>query len=223
MECIPGEQVEVEVTQLLGPAYTGSRLQVYTGHTGTVRPPLVFNSTTLLTYGDDMTVRLWDIASGTPLVVLNTGHTDSIRGAGLFTIGSSKFLFTVGADSVIMRWNTATWVNDVSYSTGSTTCFYPTVYRSSQLIVGCSDGSVKNFNVTTGALVVSYQGHPGEVRQVAVLNDLLFTTGGYSDFRLVVFDLLKSSPQVVASPRDTCGTAFTAAICRRASLSRRIS
>jgi len=119
---------------------------------------------TLISGGQDHTVRLWDVATGQQQAVLK-GHGDAVEGVCFAPDG--KTFATCSGDTVKI-WDTEArrvkmvlsghrdWVVQVSYSPDGRT-----------LATASRDGSVKLWNVASGQEVATLSGHAGRVHAVA--------------------------------------------------------
>jgi WD40 repeat protein len=96
--------------------------------------------------GDDMTVRVWDVATGRELRVFR-GHAQSVHSIGFSPDG--KRLVSASADSTVRVWDADTGQELLTLrsptDTVLTVAFSP---EGDRLVAGCADGIVKVWDGT---------------------------------------------------------------------------
>ncbi|RKP23460.1 WD40-repeat-containing domain protein [Syncephalis pseudoplumigaleata] len=135
----------------------------------------------LWTAGTDGTVRCWDIDTGRCVATLS-GHATSIFAVHASTSdGSGSDLWTASADKTARRWDLATCSEDTSLE-------HPAAVRSVHtvgpyVVTGCRDEHVRVFDVASGQLVATLEGHFDEIMSIAAHNGVLYTASLDSTIR----------------------------------------
>jgi hypothetical protein len=172
-------------TPAAGAAPAPGRFQ---GHIGPVRC-LAFapDSRFALSGGDDHSVRLWDVTSGTERRRFD-GHTEEVLAVAFAPDGQRAV--SAGNDRTIRLWDLGTgrplgcWrghadaVRSLAFGPGGRF-----------VLSGSDDGTARLWDAATGAEVRTFAGHQGRVASVAVSGDgRRALTGGY-DHTVRVWDL----------------------------------
>jgi WD40 repeat protein len=130
---------------------------------------------TLATGGADKAVRLWEVASGKPLAVLE-GHADAV--AGLSFSPDGKALASAGYDHAVKLWDLSSWraggVNPPSQTlTGHKNWVLAVAFSPDGLTLASasSDRTAKLWDVATGQERAAFTRHRGSVRAVAFSPD----------------------------------------------------
>lgn len=119
----------------------------------------------LLTFSDDMTVRIWDPETGEQLRLLN-GHQSPLNAAQWSPDGSK--IATTGDDGTLNIWDTNTFQNIQSIDTGSNIAWSLAWSEDGSLIVvGTHDGLVHIWNAQTGDSIDQLPGHNTFVTHLA--------------------------------------------------------
>ncbi len=145
-------------------------VRVLEGHIGAVRALAISaNGATVVSAGDDRTVRLWDAATGAARATL-TGHTRTVLAVAISADGAT--VVSGGSDNTARLWDAATgalratleghtdWVRAVGISSDGAT-----------VISAGEDGTVRLWNGGTGMARATLEGHTDRVRAVAISGD----------------------------------------------------
>jgi len=83
---------------------THSRL---VGHSGSVRAVAILGGSrnSIVTAGDDKTIRVWDTSNRRTTVEPNQGHTDWVLGIALTAIDGTDVVLSGGVDRQVIAWN----------------------------------------------------------------------------------------------------------------------
>ncbi|KAI9595478.1 WD40-repeat-containing domain protein [Syncephalis fuscata] len=166
-------QVE-SVTITIGPNPTLKKLE--DGST-TPTPTTTTTATTirewLWTAGTDGTVRCWDIDTCRCVATL-TGHDTSIFDVHTSAIeGVTGDMWTASADKTVRRWDLETCTEDTALE-------HPDAVRSVSVIgpyamTGCRDEHVRAFDIASGQLIATMEGHYDEIMSIIAHNGILYT------------------------------------------------
>jgi len=145
---------------------------------------------TILSGGDDFTIRMWNTATGECLKVFR-GHTGNVRSIAL---GPNGTFFSGGHDNSVRQWDSSTgecirvfeghagWVTSVAFDGTS-------------LFSGSVDKCVKKWDIGTGAALFTSNLHDGWVSSLAVgpaESGVVFTGSG--DCSIVAWDTATGNP-----------------------------
>jgi WD40 repeat protein len=151
-----------------------------TGHHGRVRAltalPGEDGRTVLVSGGNDGTVRLWDLASGTQIGGTRTDHQAPVWGLAAVPQGTSVSLASAGDDETIRFWSTNGRTDSwrVMRSRTGWLLSFTTVTVGGQpwLITGSTDGEVRLWRperVTRATERTSFTVHHGPVRALTAM------------------------------------------------------
>ncbi len=160
-----------------GWSYDGRLQTCWRGHTGCVYS-LAWTGDHLASGSADKTVRLWAVHTGQTTRVL-TG-----RGTVLSLCAVDALLFSGGSGSAVQVWSLKTGekTNQLFGHNGSVKCLLSFPLRGTVLSAG-TDGLVKEWTCE-GQLASQLEAHRTSVTTCAVAEDLLFTGGGESNFKI---------------------------------------
>ena len=142
---------------------------------------------TLASSGWDRTVRLWDVASGQPIAVLE-GHTDGVISVSFSPDGQT--LASSGWDRTVRLWEVASgqpitglrghtdWVFSVSFSPDGQT-----------LASGSADATVRLWEVASGQPIAVLEGHTSWVSSVSFSPDGQTVASGSADATILLWDM----------------------------------
>lgn len=154
---ISGEQVYVAI---LWDVNTGTQVQVFEGHTGSVRGvDMTRDGTTAVTASDDRSVRLWNVDNGA-LIRTFTGHTASVHAVS-FSTDESRVASGSG-DGTARIWTVATGAFvRIEAHTNSVNTVALTA-DGSRLVTTSKDLSAAVWDASTGALIHRLDGQRSE-------------------------------------------------------------
>jgi WD40 repeat protein len=203
-------------------AETGKELRTFTGHTA---PPITVDVApdghTALTTGKDGTVRQWNLRSTAP--VLLRGHEGEAWAAAFSPDG--KLLATAGADRKVRLWDVSgdrerpgygRPVRALEAPAGAGFLAVAFAPDGTRLAAGEGDlfapqaGAVRLWDVASGELLATMQGHAGAVRAVAFSPDGKLLASGGLDRTIRLWGAADGKPQGVWKGHATAvlGLAF---------------
>ena len=141
--------------------------------------------------GDDNTVKLWDVASGTLKTTLE-GHTDGINSVAFSPDGAT--LASGSEDSTVKLWNVATSILKTTLE-GHTDRVGSIAFSpdGQMLASGGDDNTVKLWDVVSGTLKTTLEGHTDWVRSVAFSPDGATLASGSEDGTVKFWDIATST------------------------------
>ena len=123
----------------------------------------------VLTASDDNTARLWDAASGAPLVTFK-GHDDFVRSAAFSPDG--KQVLTASLDNTARLWDAASGAALVTFKGHDdfvrSAAFSP---DAKQVLTASSDKTARLWDAASGAPLAAFEGHDGAVSSAAFSRD----------------------------------------------------
>jgi len=141
-----------------------TKTQVLGGHTGAVRVVYSPMSDQLASGSEDRTVRLWDSATGSALIIL-TGHIDYVNCVVYSPQGNT--VASASDDQTVRVWNAMTGecLRTLFGHTGGVSCvaFSP---DGSQIVSGGEDGQIRLYDVETGACQQTIIAHAGAIHAI---------------------------------------------------------
>ena len=178
--------------------------RIFTGHSGTVRSVAVgeLDGRPIVASGSsDDTVRVWDLATGTPVGDPLTGHGGTVNAVAVRELGGRPIVVSGGDDDTVRVWDLATgtpvgdpftghsdWVRSVAVGE---------LGGRPIVVSGGDDRTVRVCDLATGTPVGDpLTGHSGTVRSVAVgeLDGRPIVASGSSDRTVRVWDLATGTP-----------------------------
>ena len=161
------------------------------------------NGSTVLSAGADKTLKLWDASNGR-LVRIFKGHFSEVRSVAFSPNGATALSGggdpEEGCDYTLKLWDVATgrllrtfkghefWVNSVAFSPDSRTVLSGSLYQP-VMSGGRKDALLKLWDVATGKVVRSFEGHLNDVYSVAFSPDGRTMVSGSSDNTLKLWDV----------------------------------
>jgi|GEM_PF-4008310 len=157
------------------------------GHTGAAAGVIVTpDGKTLISVGNDNSVRLWDVATGKLLKTLE-GHTGWV-GSVLVTPDGTQAI-TAGGDNIIRVWDLKTQ-KEVKKLEGHTVAIRGLALTADgqTLISGSSDKTCRAWDLTTGKQIRKYGDEKASVESVGVTPNGKYVLAGNDKGIISVFD-----------------------------------
>ncbi|KAG7168977.1 WD repeat-containing protein 86-like 4 [Homarus americanus] len=166
---------------------SGSCLQVYKGHTGSIMTMATdLDARILFTGSTDSTIRSWDIRSSRLLKIFS-GHTTPIMCLSVV----NKLMYTGDTAGVAKcwAWNFGDCTKEYKGHKHSITCLK---FFKGILYTGCGDGDARAFEAKSGLLTKTFKTKESAVviNCLGLCNHKLFTGG--RDGKLRVWDITKT-------------------------------
>jgi len=152
---------------------SGKPVRILRGHSGWVYS-IVFSpdGTKLASGSEDRTVRMWQVETGQSLTTLS-GHSDRVLSVAFSPDGA--FLASGSHDGTIRLWETEGSYRFLQALDGHTNRIWSiALSNDGRLASGSEDQTVQLWNIHTGHLLKTFEGHTGWVRSVA------FSPDGYT-------------------------------------------
>ncbi|BAJ33265.1 MULTISPECIES: WD40 repeat domain-containing protein [Kitasatospora] len=154
-----------------GSQVTPALVSTLPGHTGRVRAvavTLLESRPHAVTVGDDRSVRVWDLTTGTQVREL-TGPTGEMDAVAVTVLGNRPHAVTGGHSVWAWDLTTGTQVRQLTGHTGRVKAAAVTVLEGRpHAVTADNDRSVRVWDLTTGTQVRELTGHTGRVNAVAV-------------------------------------------------------
>ena len=162
-------------------------------HHGSVNR-IVFNpdGKSILTIGCDDTIRLWEVATGNFLNVLE-GHTDSINDVKFNPDGT--VLATGSSDNTIRLWDVQSWM-EIQTLTTDTHSVHSVAFSpdGNTLASGGYDGTIRLWDIASGMTYRTFKGHTSSVSTTKYSSDGQTLVSRSSDGTVLVWDLTPVEP-----------------------------
>jgi WD40 repeat protein len=145
------------------------------------------DGTILASWGEDATVRLWNVAMGREQHVL-AGHTESVTAAAFSPDGT--VLASVSYDGTVRLWDTGTG-SQLRQLEGDPAGLMGVAFSLDGALVaaGGSDGTLRLWDVATGEIVRVLEGHIDWVHAVAFSPDGKLVASGGADQTIRLWDV----------------------------------
>ncbi|MFF9727080.1 caspase family protein, partial [Streptomyces gardneri] len=204
-----------------GGSFSPALRDTLTGHTN---PVTALACTTMegapiaVTSGNDGTVWVWNLASGTPIGQPIDADTVSVNAVACTTMDGAPIAVTAGSDGTVRMWDLTSGTpigQPIDAGTNWVTAVACTAMDGAPVAVtGSVDGAVRVWDLTSGTPIGQpMTGHTGSVRAVAC-TDLegapVAITGG-NDGTVRVWDLASSTP--IGQPMHAHTSWVTAVAC----------
>ena len=178
--------------------------RVLTGHIGTVGAVAVAElegRPVIISASADQTVRMWDLATGTPVGGPFTGHTGAVTAVAVAELEGRPVIISASADQTVRVWDLATGTpvgGPFTGHTGAVTAVAVAELEGRPVIISASaDQTVRVWDLATGTPVGGpFTGHTGAVTAVAAggLEGRPVVVSGSSDRSVRVWDLATGTP-----------------------------
>jgi hypothetical protein len=154
---------------------------------------------TVVSAGEEGTVRLWDVATGAALMTL-TGHVGGVRALAVGELAGRPIIVSGGNDRTVRVWDLQSGQHVMTLTGddmgGVWALTVGELHGRPIVVCGGNDPTLWVWDLATGAPQERLRGPRGEVRAVA-LGDLdgdLMVVAGHSDGTLLVWDLASGAP-----------------------------
>ena len=175
-----------------------------TRHDGSVRGVAVAElggRPVVVSGGDDQTIRVWDLATGTPVSDPFTGHEDMVRAVAVAELDGRPVVVSGGDDATVRVWDLATGTPVSDPFTGHDGPVNAVAVAELDgrpvVVSGGDDATVRVWDLATGALVSDpFTGHDLWVTVVAVakLDGRPVVVSASPDRTVRVWDLATGTP-----------------------------
>ncbi|WP_173134775.1 WD40 repeat domain-containing protein [Kibdelosporangium persicum] len=184
------------------------------GHTGEVRDVAYSQDGRILaTSAGDATVRLWDVATRTPIGAPLTGHTGIVNGLAFSPNGT--ILATASYDRTVRLWDVARRQPIGEPMTGHTSTVTGIAFSTNGrlLVTGGADGTVRTWDaVTRTAAGEPMVGHTGPITGIALSIDGVTAATSSNDKTVRLWNLATRAPAgapLTGHTNVTNGVAFS--------------
>ncbi|WP_328920772.1 caspase family protein [Streptomyces sp. NBC_00208] len=189
-----------------------------TGHTGPVRAVAVAeidNRPHAVTTGDDKTLRVWDLTSGTERAVL-TGHTNTVTAVAVAEIDNRPHAVTTSYDETVRVWDLASGTERAvltGHTNTVTAVAVAEIDNRPHAVTAGDDETVRVWDLASGTERAVLTGHTNTVTAVAVAeidNRPHAVTAG-DDETVWVWDLTSGTERAVLTGHTNTVTAVAVA------------
>jgi WD40 repeat protein/DNA-binding XRE family transcriptional regulator len=165
---------------LSGVALLGAPPRDLTGHTNSVQAAAFSpDGKYVATSSDDNTARLWEAATGKPLLVFS-GHTDGVQGITFSVDG--KHIFTTSRDRTAREWDVSTGRQVRLFGGHTDNATNLAVSPDGKYLVTTSDdGTARLWDLATGLTIRTFTGSNGSLSGVAISPDGKYLLAGGAD------------------------------------------
>ena len=178
-------------------ARTGRELRSLDHHSGPVHAVAISpDGRHVVSGGADRTVRIGHLVSGRQLRVL-TGHDHPVHRVA----AADGLVVSAGSDGAIRAWTTLGAALPMNHTAGS----IAVTPDGSVLVAGTDDGTVRVWDLPSGAPRWTFTGHHGEVDRVAISSDGRRAASSARDSTVRVWDLATGRPLRVLADRQYGG------------------
>ena len=178
--------------------------QQFTGHRGWVNAVTAAEldgRRVVVSGADDATVRVWDLATGTPIGDPFTGHRGRVRAVAAAELDGRPVVISGSDDATVRVWDLATGTPIGDPFTGHRTPVRAVAAAELDgrrvVVSGADDATVRVWDVATGTPIGDpFTGHRGRVRAVAAaeLDGRPVVISGSHDETVRVWDLATGTP-----------------------------
>ncbi|MGJ5628503.1 protein kinase domain-containing protein [Nostoc sp. CALU 1950] len=171
----------------LGKASLANTLQ---GHENSVLSVAISpDGKTIASSGDDRKIKLWNLATGSPISSFNT-YSQQVNAVVISPDG--KTLVSGNDDNTIKIWNLGTGKQIRTLTGHSDSVHALAISADSQtLLSGSDDNTIKIWDLATGEQIRTLVGHTFWVRSVAISPDSVILASGSFDKTIKIWNLTK--------------------------------
>ncbi|QMS92262.1 protein kinase [Nostoc edaphicum CCNP1411] len=171
----------------LGKASLANTLQ---GHENSVLSVAISpDGKTIASSGDDRKIKLWNLATGSPISSFNT-YSQQVNAVVISPDG--KTLVSGNDDNTIKIWNLGTGKQIRTLTGHSDSVHALAISADSQtLLSGSDDNTIKIWDLATGEQIRTLVGHTFWVRSVAMSQDNVILASGSFDKTIKIWNLIK--------------------------------
>ncbi|MHC0061709.1 protein kinase domain-containing protein [Nostoc sp. UIC 10890] len=171
----------------LGKASLANTLQ---GHENSVLSVAISpDGKTITSSGDDRKIKLWNLATGSPISSFNT-YSQQVNAVVISPDG--KTLVSGNDDNTIKIWNLGTGKQIRTLTGHSDSVHALAISADSQtLLSGSDDNTIKIWDLATGEQIRTLVGHTFWVRSVAISPDSVILASGSFDKTIKIWNLTK--------------------------------
>lgn len=168
---------------------TNSRmiLRTFLGHTRGVHVTRMASDTKVMSASDDVTVRCWDMPSGTETLQLK-GHTDYVR-AGVVQEGNSDIWLTGGYDHTVKLWDLRTGDNMLSMNHGAPVESV-LMFAGGNMAVSAGGNTIKIWDILGGGRELhSFSNHQKTITSLCFNGNCSRLLSGSLDHHVKIYDI----------------------------------
>ncbi|HIK06011.1 MAG TPA: caspase family protein [Trichormus sp. M33_DOE_039] len=187
-----GENLEKMPEQIFPPVQNSLQqamavLTPFRGHEGVVRFAISSDGQTIVSGGQDGTVRLWNL-QGQPLVEPFLGHEGEVNSVAISSDGQT--IVSGGQDGTVRLWNLQGQLLVEPFRGHEGEVWSVAISSDGQTIVsGGDDGTVRLWNLQGQSLVEPFRGHENGVLSVAISSDGQTIVSGGQDGTVRLWNL----------------------------------
>ncbi len=164
--------------------------QPFVGHQGSVRGlAIAADGKTIVTGGEDKTVRAWDAANGKEMLCCK-GHTDEVLCVALSRDG--RYLLSAGRDRTVRLWDAKSG-EELRQLKGHTDAVFTVAFApdGKRALSAGADKSVRLWDLSDGKELASWSGHTDAVTSLAFSSDGKRALSGSRDHTVRLWDVAK--------------------------------
>jgi len=139
-----------------------------------------------VTAGDDMTVIIWDIATGEPIEILED-HTDHVLSVDISADDSQ--IVSGAQDNIFIVWDVET-AQQLFFIQGHDSAVSDVEFgpESTQITTASWDNSIRIWDINTRNMLKEFQGHTGGINRIDLSDDGQFIVSGSFDTDLRLWE-----------------------------------
>src|SRR5262249_4526281 len=165
--------------------------RILKGHQGPIRSIAFATEQYIVSGGDDRTVRLWDVGTGKQ-VSMHTKHGGTVQSISVTTDG--KRIASAGEDGRICLWDPTADIVQILAEGQQDVRALAFMPHKSWLASGTGDGTLRVWNVDTGACRLEIPNADTAIRAICFSPDGLLLASGGDDNLVKLWDLQARQP-----------------------------